>query len=66
MHAYFEPFQRIDALLVSAITGTDRLGSLVQLADGSGYLLIAQGVLLVSQHLARYARLGYSQPVRGY
>jgi hypothetical protein len=44
MHAYFEPFQKIDALLVSGLTGTERLGNLVRLADGSGgYLMIAQG-----------------------
>jgi len=42
IHAYFEPFQRVDALLVSGLTGTERLGSLVRLADGSGYLMIAQ------------------------
>jgi len=57
MHAYFEPFQRIDALFVSAITGTDRLGSLVQLADGSGYLLIAQGCS--SFHNVSLAMLGW-------
>jgi hypothetical protein len=43
MHTYFEPFQRVDAGLVSAITGTERLGNLVRLANGSGYLLVAQG-----------------------
>ena len=44
MHAYFEPFQKIDALLVAGLTGTERLGNLVRLADGSGgYLMIAQG-----------------------
>ena len=42
MHTYFEPFQRIDAGLVSLITGTERLGNLVELANGSGYLLVAQ------------------------
>jgi hypothetical protein len=42
MHTYFEPFQKIDALLVSGLIGTERLGSLVRLADGSGYLMIAQ------------------------
>ena len=42
MHAYFEPFQKLDALFVSGITGTERLGSLVRLADGSGYMMIAQ------------------------
>jgi hypothetical protein len=40
MDAYFEPFQRIDALLVSGLTGTNRLGNLVRLADGTGYLMI--------------------------
>jgi exosortase/archaeosortase family protein len=57
MHAYFEPFQRIDALFVSGITGTDRLGSLVQLADGSGYLLIAQACS--SFHNISLAMLGW-------
>jgi exosortase/archaeosortase family protein len=41
MHAYFEPFQKFDALLVSAMTGTERVGGMVRLADGSGYLVIA-------------------------
>src|SRR4051794_39950574 len=43
LNAYFEPFQRLDALFVSGLTGTERVGSLVRLADGSGYLIIAQG-----------------------
>jgi hypothetical protein len=40
MHAYFEPFQWLDAWLISGITGTERLGNLVQLANGPGYLMI--------------------------
>jgi hypothetical protein len=40
MHAYFEPFQWLDAWLISGVTGTERLGNLVQLANGPGYLMI--------------------------
>jgi len=40
MHAYFEPFQIVDAWLVAGITGTERLGNLVRLANGPGYLMI--------------------------
>ena len=43
MNAYFEPFQWLDAWLISGVTRTERLGNLVQLANGPGYLLIAQG-----------------------
>jgi len=42
LNTYFEPFQRLDALFVSGLTGTERVGSLVRLADRSGYLMIAQ------------------------
>jgi exosortase/archaeosortase family protein len=42
MHAYFQPFQWLDAWLISGVTGTERLGNLVQLANGPGYLMIGQ------------------------
>ena len=41
--ALSDPILTFDAILVSMITGTDRLGNTVQLADGSGYLWIAAG-----------------------
>jgi hypothetical protein len=42
MNIYFEPFQWLDAWLISGVTGTERLGNLVQLANGPGYLMIGQ------------------------
>ena len=57
MDAYFEPFQRVDALLVSGLTGTHRLGNLVRLADGSGYLMIGLGCS--SFHNVSLAILGW-------
>lgn len=41
LSTYYEPFQRIDALLVSGLTGTERVGNLVKAADGSAYIQIA-------------------------
>jgi len=40
LHAFAQPFLWTDALFVSNLIGTERIGNLVKFADGSGYFQI--------------------------
>ena len=57
------PLLEIDAMLAASLLGTDRVGNMVGLVDGSGYMVILPACSSLHQHVARISVLCERHPV---